>query len=118
MHIICPLWWFAPTDAHPDEAAEIAKAGQAFAQQYLTHEGALASLAAAITDGTAWPPPAIPITAEANGSLHVDGDETTELRRGDWASNRGAYDAVRMYYRWTFMPVSKVCCKSAVFAIL
>ena len=30
-----------------------------------------------------------------------------ELKRGDWASNRGAYDAVRMYYRWTFMPVSK-----------
>ena len=30
-----------------------------------------------------------------------------ELKRGDWASNRAAYDAVRMYYRWTFMPVSK-----------
>jgi len=34
-------------------------------------------------------------------------DADAPLRRGDWASNRAAYDAVRMYYRWTFMPVSK-----------
>ena len=34
-------------------------------------------------------------------------DGSSPLRRGDWASNRSAYDAVRMYYRWTFMPVSK-----------
>ena len=34
-------------------------------------------------------------------------DDDAPLRRGDWATNRSAYDAVRMYYRWTFMPVSK-----------
>ena len=36
-----------------------------------------------------------------------DAEFEEELKRGDWASNRAAYDAVRMYYRWTFMPVSK-----------
>ena len=34
-------------------------------------------------------------------------DGSSPLRRGDWASNRSAYDAVRMYYRWTFMPAGK-----------
>jgi len=29
------------------------------------------------------------------------------LSRGTWATDRAAYDAVRMYYRWTFMPSSK-----------
>ena len=46
------------------------------------------------------------LEAAEQRSLEVP-DEADALRRGDWATNRGAYDAVRMYYRWTFMPSSK-----------
>lgn len=86
--------------SHPEEAAQIGKAGQEFAQAYLTEAAALKCLAKAITDGSAWPPPT---SEDATGVT----DDALALRKGDWASNRGAYDAVRMYYRWTFMPVSK-----------
>ena len=46
-----------------------------------------------------------PAAAAAHVAAAAPPDDA--LRHGDWATNRTAYDAVRMYYRWTFMPVSK-----------
>jgi hypothetical protein len=38
---------------------------------------------------------------------HDAAEDDEALRQGDWATNRADYDAVKMYYRWTFMPSSK-----------
>ena len=43
----------------------------------------------------------------SSGAVDLAADAEPELRKGDWATNRSAYEAVKMYYRWTFMPVSK-----------
>ena len=43
----------------------------------------------------------------SSGAVDPAADAEPELRKGDWATNRSAYEAVKMYYRWTFMPVSK-----------
>lgn len=95
--LIAMLDW---ADTHAAEAAAIGSAGQVFAQTHLTKAAALAALSGAIK-----------ALDQAGGGEAPDGAAGStakeELRRGDWATNRGAYDAVRMYYRWTFMPVSK-----------
>jgi hypothetical protein len=96
-------------DAHPEEAKAIGAAGQAFAQRFLTEAAAQRSLAQALTSGTAWPPTdnAAAGGGAGGGAGGAEGEHGARLRQGDWATNRTAYDAVRMYYRWTFMPVSK-----------
>jgi len=102
-------------DANPKKVLAIGKAARDFAKTYLTKAAAMAALAKAISDGTAaddaWRVgPSEVSSSAANGNDNGGnghGGEEGELRRGDWASNRASYDAVRMYYRWTFMPVSK-----------
>lgn len=131
MHALTPYTHYVPVrenlsdllaqldwaDAHPTEVAAIAQRAQEYARAHLTRAAALAALARAISEGSA-----LAIDGEGKGEEGTDGavaakaadgtggglgGDAAELRRGDWASNRGAYDAVRMYYRWTYMPVSK-----------
>ena len=81
-------------ERNPDKVAAIGAAGQEFARAHLTHAAALTALRSAIVTGSA--------TAGA-----VAGDDEVELARGTWATDRVGYEATKMYYRWTFMPVSK-----------
>lgn len=85
--------------AQPEEVSRIAACGQAFAQQHLTTAAAKRALRAALAS-----------VCSRRSTLNdpsFTSDDDTRLMRGQWASHRGEYDATRMYYRWTFMPVSK-----------
>jgi len=82
------------------------------AQKLLTAEDYLAPLDPVLTTAVSRvleERPADPVAAIGRLLCQASGnnEDDEELTRGDWATNRANYDAVRMYYRWTFMPVSK-----------
>ena len=96
-------------EANREEAAAIGRAGQAFAQTCLTAAAALAGLRRSIValDADAAD---VNADADADGAAGAEGgaaEDDERLARGDWATNRAAYDASKMYYRYTFIPESK-----------